>query len=252
MELSTLNYITIGWIAIGLLSFPYLLKQRAPYGRHTNTSWGPLMSNKWGWVLQEAPSLIFLSFFFFTGSLQKTTASYVIWGLWAAHYIYRSFIYPFRTRTDGKQIPVLIVCSAIAFNFVNGFTNGYYLGNFGGNYSNDFFTSPQFLIGITVFFTGVFINHQSDNILLNLRKPGETGYKIPQGGLFRFISCPNLFGEMIEWLGFAIIVGSLPAWGFAFWTFFNLFPRALHHHQWYQQKFADYPKDRKAVIPGLL
>ncbi|NCX34980.1 MAG: hypothetical protein EBX23_06415, partial [Proteobacteria bacterium] len=30
------------------------------------------------------------------------------------------------------------------------------------------------------------------------------------------------------------------------------FPRALAHHKWYQEKFSDYPKSRKAIIPGII
>lgn len=32
-----------------------------------------------------------------------------------------------------------------------------------------------------VFFVGMTINIHSDHVLRNLRKPGETGYKIPRG-----------------------------------------------------------------------
>jgi protein-S-isoprenylcysteine O-methyltransferase Ste14 len=252
MTLSTLDIITGVWIGIGLVSVPFLLRVTAPYGRHATEKWGPMISNRLGWILQEAPSMIFLSIFFFMGSLPKTHASYFFWGLWVAHYINRSFIYPFRTKTTGKKIPLLIVASAIGFNFMNGFTNGTYLGSFGGNYGDEYFTSPRFFIGLIVFITGVVINHQSDNILLSLRKPGETGYKIPQGGLFKYISCPNLFGEMIEWSGYAILVWSLPALGFAVWTVVNLLPRALDHHKWYLSKFPDYPKERKALVPFVL
>jgi 3-oxo-5-alpha-steroid 4-dehydrogenase 1 len=252
MTLNILNIITAVWIGIGLVSVPFLLRVTAPYGRHATEKWGPMISNRLGWILQEAPSMIFLSIFFFMGSLPKTHASYFLWGLWVAHYINRSFIYPFRTKTTGKKIPLLIVASAIGFNFMNGFTNGTYLGSFGGNFGDEYFTSPRFFIGIVVFITGVVINHQSDNILLSLRKPGETGYKIPTGGLFKYISCPNLFGEMIEWSGYAILVWSLPALGFAVWTVVNLLPRALDHHKWYLSKFPDYPKERKALVPFVL
>ncbi len=51
---------------------------------------------------------------------------------------------------------------------------------------------------------GYAINHHADSVLLSLRKPGETGYKIPYGGLYKYISCPNYFGEMVEWFGFAL------------------------------------------------
>lgn len=211
------------------------------------------MSNHWGWVIQEAPSMIFLSLFFFIGTLSKTPVSYFLWGLWMIHYINRTFIFPFRIKTKGKQIPVVIVGSAVLFNFVNGFVNGYWLGNLGGNMEPAaYFTSPSFMAGAVIFLAGFIINNHSDNILIHLRKPGETGYKIPTGGLFRFVSCPNHFGEIIEWLGFAVLAGGLPAWSFALWAFCNLIPRSLDHHRWYLKNFPDYPKDRKAVIPFVL
>ncbi len=62
---------------------------------------------------------------------------------------------------------------------------------------------------------------------------------------------PNHFGEIVEWAGFAIIAWSLPALTFAIWTFSNLVPRALNHHDWYREHFQDYPKKRKAVLPWL-
>jgi steroid 5-alpha reductase family enzyme len=96
------------------------------------------------------------------------------------------------------------------------------------------------------------LNWQSDNILIHLRKPGETGYVIPQGGLFKFISCPNHFSEIIEWTGFAIMTWSLPAFAFAVWTIVNLMPRAVHHHKWYKGTFPEYPPKRKALIPFVL
>jgi protein-S-isoprenylcysteine O-methyltransferase Ste14 len=88
--------------------------------------------------------------------------------------------------------------------------------------------------------------------LFSLRRRGEKGYKIPHGGLYRWISCPNYFGELLEWTGWAIATWSLAGFSFALWTFANLVPRALSNHKWYRQKFADYPKNRKAIIPYIL
>ena len=108
------------------------------------------------------------------------------------------------------------------------------------------------IVGSFLYLLGMAINWQSDGILINLRGPGETGYKIPHGGLFRYVTSPNYFGEMIEWLGFAIVSGSIAGFAFFFWTCANLIPRALNHHAWYQEQFDDYPKERHAVIPKLL
>jgi len=80
---------------------------------------------------------------------------------------------------------------------------------------------------------------------------GETGYKIPHGGLFERVSCPNYLGEIIEWSGWALATWCLPGLSFAVWTFANLAPRARAHHRWYRAKFPEYPEERKALIPGV-
>ena len=252
MTAGTLNALTFVWIAVAIVTFPFLLHVTQPYGRHVNEKWGPMISNKLGWIVQELPSLIFLTIFFLTGNGIKTKFVWFLWTLWAVHYINRSIIFPLRTKTKGKKILLIIVASAIFFNFVNGFLNGTYLGNFGSIYTDDCFTSPRVIAGFIIFVIGFIINNQSDTILINLRKPGETGYKIPVGGLFKFISCPNHFGEIVEWLGFAVMANSLPAWSFFIWAVVNLVPRALDHHKWYLQKFKDYPKERKAVVPFVV
>jgi 3-oxo-5-alpha-steroid 4-dehydrogenase 1 len=38
---------------------------------------------------------------------------------------------------------------------------------------------------------------------------------------------------------------------FALFTISKPGPRALSRHRWYLDKFPDYPKDRKALPPGL-
>ena len=88
-------------------------------------------------------------------------------------------------------------------------------------------------------------------MLINLRKPGETGYKIPSGFLFDKVSSPNLYGELIEWLGFVIIAPSLASLSFWVWSLANLVPRARDHHKWYLKKFDNYPKERKVLIPNI-
>lgn len=249
---TTLRYITYAWMGVAVCTFLYLIifKQRQPYGRHTVSTWGPMMSNRWGWVVQEAPSLLCLTVFFFLGE-HRSTASYVFWGLWMAHYIHRTFIFPFRIKTEGKKIPIAIVASAVFFNLMNGSLNGMWLGNF-DTHDNSYFTSARFLIGLFIFVAGFSINFWADNKLINLRKPGETGYKIPTGGLFNYISAPNHFGEISEWFGFALMAGNPGAWSFSLWAFANVFPRSLDHHRWYKEKFAEYPEERKAVVPFVI
>jgi hypothetical protein len=49
-----------------------------------------------------------------------------------------------------------------------------------------------------------------------------------------------------------ILTWSISGVVFLIWVIANLFPRAIAHHKWYKDKFDDYPKNRKAVIPGII
>ena len=103
-----------------------------------------------------------------------------------------------------------------------------------------------------MFIAGMLINITADNYLIRQRKQNGKTYVVPSGALFNYVSCPNFLGEIIEWTGYAIMVWNMPALSFAVWTFANLVPRALDHHKWYKSHFENYPKDRKAVFPGIL
>ncbi|GAB1396783.1 DUF1295 domain-containing protein [Saprospiraceae bacterium] len=250
--MSTLQYqyFLIGWMAFAIIIFIVLMFITAPYGRHSKTNWGPMVGNRLGWVVMEMVVLLVLWYFIFKGKNEQTSANVLIISMFTFHYFNRSFIFPLRLKTTGKKMPLAIMFMGIVFNIVSGFTFGYYFGNL-KVYENQWLTSPEFIIGTLIFVTGLIINWQSDALLIGLRKQDETGYKIPYGGLFKYVSCPNLLGETIEWGGFAILTWSLPGLAFFVWTFANLIPRAIAHHRWYKQHFSDYPEGRKAVIPFL-
>lgn len=243
-------YVALGWIIIGVITFFYLFKQTAPYGRHSTEKWGPMIDNKLGWFLMEFFVLVVLFCFLWFGSVKINIVSGIMVGLFSFHYLNRSVIFPLRIKTKGKKMPLAIMLSAMCFNMMNGFLLGYYFGHF-ANYNLSWLTDPRFIVGLMIFLTGMIINWQSDGILISLRKPGETGYKIPVGGLFKWVSCPNLLGEIIEWLGFAILTWSMPGLVFVIWTFANVAPRAISHHKWYKSKFENYPSERKAILPYI-
>ena len=239
------------WIGVALCIFFLLLKITAPYGRHSSGKWGPLVSNSTGWLLMELPVLAILWLNTLPAIQKISAAAWVMIGLFCFHYVYRSLIFPFRLHTKGKKMPWVIVGSGILFNCISGGLLGIYFAQF-ASYTNNWFTDIRFIAGIIIFFTGLYINWKSDDILINLRKPNETHYVIPQQWLFIKISCPNLLGELIEWLGYAVLCWNLPALAFFVWTAANLIPRALSHHQWYKQKFSNYPLHRKAIFPFAL
>lgn len=251
ISLDNFNLLVIVWIGIAVLIFPVTLFITAPYGRHSKSTWGPMINNRVAWILMEIPALIIFVWMVLGAKGISNYIVYTAFFLWTAHYIHRSIIFPFRIKTAHKKMPILIMLFAVCFNFVNGFINGYWLGNFAA-YTNEWFFDFRFIIGIVLFISGFIINQYHDKILIGLRKSSTNGYQIPYGGLFRYISCPNFFGEIIEWAGFALLTWSLPSLAFLIWTFINLVPRALDHHKWYKNKFPDYPKKRRAIIPRLL
>lgn len=202
----------------------------------------------------EFPAFMVMLIFFFIG-ISKTTAVTVIFILlWAAHYFHRTFIYSFIMKGGGKKFPLILVAFAFIFNSINGYLNGRYLFHFApaGKYNASWLHDPRFITGVIIFIAGMSINIYSDHILRGLRKNGQAGYLIPQGGLFKYVSCPNYFGEILEWTGWAIATWSLPGLAFAVFTSANLMPRAFSNHRWYLEYFPDYPGDRKALIPFLI
>ena len=86
------------------------------------------------------------------------------------------------------------------------------------------------------------------------KSKSKSEYKIPYGYLFTYISCPHFFGEIIEWIGYGIVVNRTFAWSFTIFTICNLLPRAISQHTWYM--YVGFPTiykslNRKAIIPFI-
>ena len=252
--MSTEHYYLFTWIwtGIAIVLLPILLNITAPYGRHSRKDWGPMIPNRVGWIVMELPSLIMFITFFLLGPNRINIPLLVFFLLYTIHYTYRAIVFPLRTHTSSKLMPLLIAFLAIFFNLINGFLNGFFFGSVSEVYSLEYLYDIRFILGGIMFVIGMAINFKSDNILLALRNSGQKGYSIPMGGLFKYVSCPNFFGEILEWAGFAIMSWSPAALAFFAWTLVNLLPRALDHHKWYIANFKEYPPDRKALIPFVL
>ena len=171
------NQLVFAWIGIGLAVYVLLLFISAPYGRHTRKGWGPVIPNKLAWVIMELPSLIFFSSFFLFGPNKPPAIAWIFFGIWVLHYTNRAFVFPFRTRTKGKTMPLLIALFAVFFNLVNGSFNGYYFSAF-ANYTVEWLYDIRFILGGIVFITGLLLNNASDQILLQVL-PDRSSSRIP-------------------------------------------------------------------------
>ena len=167
MDFKTINYL---WIGVAIVTFLALVlfKVKAPYGRHSNEQWGPMISNKWGWFFMELPALILMPLIALIGNSEKNELSYLIIGLWVLHYANRTLIFPFKLKTKDKKMPLLIVGSAVLFNGVNGLLNGYFIGFMNPELFD--LSSPHVIIGAVVFFVGMGINRWSDRKLISLKR----------------------------------------------------------------------------------
>ena len=240
----------VAYFAICIITTVALMRIDAPYGRHNRPGWGPNIPSRAAWIGMEAPSVLVAAAVFLAYG-PTSAASWVLFAVWQLHYVQRTFVFPFLIKAKGKTMPLLIAGIAFVYNGFNSWMNHGWISHY-GEYTAEWLQDPRFIAGLALFLAGFFVNLRSDQILRNLRKPGETGYKIPKGFLYRYVSCPNYLGEMMEWFGWALMTWSLPGLAFALYTVANLGPRALANHRWYRDKCPDYPTERKALIPFVL
>ena len=250
-ELELHKYLVLTVFVAAGLTFIALFFVTAPYGRHLRDGWGFTIPARAGWIVMESPAVLIFLYVYSAGQNAMAAAPLALLTIWQFHYVYRTFIYPFRIRRSAHRMPISIVAMAILFNCINAYINARWISHL-GDYSVAWLSSPAFVIGLGIFLLGWAINQHADLILFRLRSSDETGYKIPRGGLYQRISCPNYLGEMLEWTGWAIAAWSSAGLAFAIFSIANLLPRALANHRWYRNEFSDYPPERKAVVPYLL
>ena len=243
--------LTMIWVVIAVATFIYLFYQNAPYGRHIKAGWGISIPTRFGWVLMESPCVILMIAYALIVRDQLQTIHLVFLFIWLTHYIHRTFIYPFVIEITNPKMPITIAASAFFFNIINVSIQAFGIFYF-TQYSNTWLSDAAFLFGLSLFILGMYINIRSDYIMISLKKRKGSGYHIPKSFLYKYLSAPNYFGEIIEWIGWAILTWSISGIVFLIWVIANLFPRALAHHKWYKSKFENYPKNRKAIIPGII
>lgn len=245
------------WImgAVAFFVFIALYFVKAGYGMFRTSSWGISINNKLAWMLMEAPVFIIMFWLWGKSGVGFSMPVYFFFLLFQLHYLQRAFVFPFMLKGNSRM-PIAIMSMGILFNVLNGIMQAGGLFYFApeGLYTigTAYLLKPHALIGIFLFFLGMGINLHSDHVIRHLRKPGDTKHYLPAGGMYRYVTSANYFGELVEWTGFAILTSSTAAWVFVWWTFANLVPRANAIYHRYREEFGDEAVGkRKRIIPFI-
>lgn len=234
-----------GMIIVGVLVFIALQFITPGYGITFNNRWGLSIPSRLGWLIMEMPVFVIM-LIIYTHSLVSGIKTFNIVTLiclliFQIHYFQRSFIFPSLMKGQSRM-PLSIISIGIIFNASNAFIQGGWLFLFSPEnyYPISWLWSPQFIIGCSLFFIGMYINIKSDRIIRALRKTrNDNNYYLPQGFLFKYINSSNYFGEIIEWCGFAIMTWSIPGLVFVLWSLANIVPRAKAVYKRYTQFWGE-------------
>lgn len=233
---------------------------KAPYGRFSEGPAWASVDPRLGWFLMELPATVFFWFFYLQGPRASAQVPMILAGIWTIHYLNRGFLFPLSLRVPkngGATFGLLVMVSGMVVTAIHGYLNGTFFSRLGGHFTEAWLTDPRFILGVAIYYSGFVLNVHSDAVLRRLRTPeeiarGEKVYRIPEGGGFRLVTNPSYLGELMMWSGFALFTWSLPGLFILSITAANLVPRAFATHRWYREKFDQYPKQRKVLIPYVL
>jgi len=115
------------------------------------------------------------------------------------------------------------------------------------------FESVPWLAGWSaVWLVAELINLSAHITVRNLRPAGTKTRKIPQGGLFNYVSFPNYFAECLAWSAIAAMTLSPFAFLFLSVSLGQMLVWSAKKHKAYRREFGDkYPRSRKAMIPFI-
>jgi len=118
---------------------------------------------------------------------------------------------------------------------------------------------PVFLqaLGLLLFALAETANAHAHRVLRDLRAPGGRQRQIPRGFVFRRLSCPHYFFEILSWVGFNLVTGTWAGFAFMLVGAGILGAWAHTRHRAYRKEFDGqdgrelYPAERRALLPFL-
>lgn len=230
---------------------------KAPYGRFAATRRWPGVNARLGWLLMELPATLVFWPCFVAGPRAGETVPMILAGIWGIHYLNRGFVFPLLIRVPkrgGATFGLPVLATGMVVTAMHGYLNGTFFSRLGQHLTAEWLVDPRFLGGVAIYAMGLLLNVHSDAIIRNLRsrqevERGDKVYRIPNGGGFRFVTNPHYLGELMMWTGFTLFTWSLPGLFILTLSAANLVPRAVETHRWYRERFPEYPRSRRVLVP---
>lgn len=248
------------WIHVGLVSFGAILAtvsfflrmwKPLPYGRHSDENGAFTLPVRPAYMAMHLiPGVCVFTISYFTGLHFSSPLNITFYVIFLVHYLSRGIITPLAARYSEKKVSVWVPVQILLLNTYFHYINAEFIGSV--DYCEDYFYDPRFIVGMVIFILGFIINRISDTQVIFLRKSRQDkSYLVPKGFLYNLISCPNYFGEGLEWFGWTVMTWSLA--GLVWWLYTEsiFIPRARHNHKWYHNQFLNYPSHRRALIPFI-
>ena len=111
-------------------------------------------------------------------------------------------------------------------------------------------SNPIFTLGALVFAFGELVNGYHHWLLARLRLPGVRKYNVPRGGLFGWVASPHYCGEILSFVGYAMMSDLLPVWGNALVASAYLASRANTTLKWYRHEMPlRIPSNWRRLVP---
>ncbi len=175
---------------------------------------------------------------------------------WVCHYAKRLLETIFVHRFSHATMPIANIFKNSSYYWGFAAFVAYFVNH--PLYTPASYGTAQVYLGLGLFILCEIGNLSTHITLRNLRSPGTKERRIPYPDgnpmslLFHFVSCPNYTYEVGAWLGFTVMMQSLPALLFALAGLAQMSQWALGKHRNYRNEFEKYPRSRKAIIPFLL
>ncbi|CAM8999025.1 unnamed protein product [Rhodiola kirilowii] len=167
---------------------------QAPYGKNHRPGWGPSLPTSLAWFLMESPTLWLTLYLFLRGRHAAHLKSLILNSPYLLHYFNHTILYPLRLLCQRSDEPYPIPVASMVFgsDCLNAYLQARSLSNYEDYEANEWLWW-RFVVGLVVFGFRMRMNVKSDVVLVGL-KSGGRGYKIPRGGWFEAVTCPNYLG----------------------------------------------------------